>query len=225
MSLASLTPRSCLAADHALRVVLADRIDPLVSDAIAALVRQLEAASVPGIRNLHAGFGTLVIDFDPRLVSHDQVAASVETAWAAAARQAPPVPRVVEIPVRYGGLDGPDLEEVARLTGLTPAEVVVRHTAPLYRVAFLGFMPGFPYLTGLDPALAVPRLPRPRALVPQGSVAIGAGQAGIYACESPGGWRLLGRTTADLFDAGREEPSLLRIGDAVRFVDAGGTGR
>jgi KipI family sensor histidine kinase inhibitor len=102
---------------------------------------------------------------------------------------------------------------------------VARHTAPLYRVAFLGFMPGFPYLTGLDPALAVPRLERPRVLVPKGSVAIGAGQAGIYACESPGGWRLLGRTAAVLFDAGREEPSLLRIGDAVRFVDAGGAGR
>jgi len=219
------TPRLSIAADHALRVALADRSDPAGCDAIAALVRRLEAASVPGIRNLHAGFGTLVIDFDPLVASHDQVAAAVEAAWAAAAREAPPAPRVVEIPVRYGGPDGPDLDDVARLTGLTPAEVVARHLAPLYRVAFLGFMPGFPYLTGLDPALTVPRLPHPRVLVPKGSVAIGAGQAGVYACESPGGWRLLGRTTLDLFNAGREEPSRLRIGDAVRFVDAGGVGR
>jgi KipI family sensor histidine kinase inhibitor len=121
----------------------------------------------------------------------------------------------VVIEVRY---DGPDLEDVCGLTRLTADEVVARHTAPAYTVAFLGFSPGFPYLLGLDPSLQVPRLDSPRSAVPPGSVGIGGDQTGVYPSATPGGWRLLGRTDAVLFDIGRDPVTLLAAGDTVRFV-------
>jgi len=126
--------------------------------------------------------------------------------------------RLVEIPVAYGGEHGLDLDDVASATGLTPAQVIERHAQVDYLVAMLGFSPGFPYLLGLDPQLAVPRLATPRTRVPAGSVGIGGAQTGVYPNEGPGGWRLIGRTTSVLFDAKREPPSLLLPGDRVRFV-------
>ena len=130
---------------------------------------------------------------------------------------AQPAGRGVDIAVHY---DGPDLEEVARLTGLSPEEVVARHVAAETSVAFLGFQPGFAYLLGIDPRLEVPRLETPRTRVPGGTVAIAGPYSGVYPRDSPGGWRLLGRTEATLFDAGREPPALLAPGDRVRFTAA-----
>ncbi|BEP16265.1 5-oxoprolinase subunit PxpB [Acidothermaceae bacterium B102] len=123
--------------------------------------------------------------------------------------------REVVIEVAY---DGPDLADVCRLTGLTLDDLVALHTAPAYTVAFLGFSPGFPYLVGLDPRLAVPRLDTPRVSVPPGSVGIGGDQTGVYPTGTPGGWRLIGRTDAVLFDAARDPATLLVAGDAVRFA-------
>lgn len=125
---------------------------------------------------------------------------------------------VFEIPVRYGGEFGPDLEAVAGHARLPVRDAIERHAAGDYRVAMLGFAPGFPYLLGLDPALATPRLATPRTRVPAGSVGIGGAQAGLYPREGPGGWRLIGRTPLRLFDAARPTPSLLRPGQRVRFV-------
>jgi KipI family sensor histidine kinase inhibitor len=126
-------------------------------------------------------------------------------------------PRLVTIPVRYGGPDGPDLDDVARLTGLPPDEVIARHAGLTYEVRFLGFTPGFAYLGPLDPRLVCPRLDRPRRSVPAGSVAIAADQTAVYPASTPGGWRLLGRTERVLFDPSRDPMSLLTIGDRVRF--------
>jgi biotin-dependent carboxylase-like uncharacterized protein len=125
---------------------------------------------------------------------------------------------LIRIPVEYGGAAGRDLEEVARIVGLSPEEVVRRHAGTDYRVAFLGFLAGFPYLSGLPPELAVPRLPNPRTQVPAGSVALAGQQTGIYPVAAPGGWRLIGRAAMQLFDSQRTPPSLLRPGDRVRFV-------
>jgi KipI family sensor histidine kinase inhibitor len=122
---------------------------------------------------------------------------------------------VHELTVVY---DGPDLTEVARLTGLSVEEVVARHTAATYLVGFLGFTPGFAYLLDLDPALYVPRRDEPRTRVPGGTVAIAGVYSGVYPRESPGGWRLLGRTDAVLFDAERKPPALFAAGDRVRFI-------
>lgn len=114
--------------------------------------------------------------------------------------------------------DGPDLQSVADHCGLTIADVIARHSAVEYEVAFIGFMPGFPYLTGMDPALATPRLGRPRTRVPAGSVGIAGEQTGIYPQTSPGGWQLIGRTDSALFEVTREPPALLQPGDRLRFV-------
>jgi KipI family sensor histidine kinase inhibitor len=131
--------------------------------------------------------------------------------------EAGPAGRLVEIPVVY---DGPDLDEVARLTGLSPEEVIARHTGAEHVAAFIGFQPGFAYLTGGDTLLHVPRRDVPRTRVPGGTVAIAGRYSGVYPRESPGGWRLLGSTTALMFDPAREPPALLAPGDRVRFVVA-----
>jgi KipI family sensor histidine kinase inhibitor len=126
--------------------------------------------------------------------------------------------RLVEIPVAYGGEHGPDLADVAAHTGLTPAEVVRRHSAGEYIVYLLGFLPGFAFMGGLPPELATPRRAEPRTAVPARSVGIGGEQTGIYPLVSPGGWQLIGRTSLELFDPTAESPTLLRPGDRVRFV-------
>lgn len=124
----------------------------------------------------------------------------------------------IEIAVHYGGSDGPDLVDVARHAGLDVDELIARHSAVRYTVAMLGFAPGFPYLIGLDPTLAMPRLDTPRARVDAGSVGIGGAQTGVYPKAGPGGWRIIGRTRQTLFDAARDPPALLAPGDHVRFV-------
>ena len=124
-----------------------------------------------------------------------------------------------EIAVSY---DGPDLDEVARLTGLTAAEVIAAHTATPWRVAFGGFAPGFAYLTGGDPRLRVPRRGVPRTSVPAGAVALAGEFSAVYPQSSPGGWQLIGRTDTVMFDPARDPAALLRPGDRVRFVQAGG---
>jgi len=137
-----------------------------------------------------------------------------QLAGEAAADTGAPAGREVEIAVTY---DGPDLDEVAGLTGLSPEEVVERHRAATYHAAFLGFAPGFAYLLGLDERLVVPRRSEPRTRVPGGTVAIAGPYSGVYPRESPGGWRLIGRTDAVLFDAALDRPALIVAGDRVRF--------
>jgi KipI family sensor histidine kinase inhibitor len=130
----------------------------------------------------------------------------------------PPIQREIEIPVTY---DGPDLAEVAELTGLAPQDLVEAHTGTPWRVAFGGFAPGFAYLVGGDARLEVPRRASPRTSVPAGSVGLAGEFSGVYPRASPGGWQLIGRTDAVLWDLDRDPPALLGAGAAVRFVDAG----
>ena len=129
-----------------------------------------------------------------------------------------PESRYIEIPVIYGGEQGPDLNEVAQHSGLTPKQVVELHSSVDYVVWFLGFQPGFPYLGGLPEQLAMPRRAEPRLLVPAGSVGIGGAQTGIYPLATPGGWQLIGLTSQPLFDPQKDDPVLLRPGDTLRFV-------
>jgi KipI family sensor histidine kinase inhibitor len=124
----------------------------------------------------------------------------------------------VEIPVRYGGTDGPDLEAVADATGLSPERVIELHAGAEYRALFLGFVPGFAYLGPLPRELVLPRRATPRVRVPAGSVAIAGTQAAVYPIESPGGWHLLGRTSIPMWDPGRDPPAMLMPGGRVRFV-------
>jgi KipI family sensor histidine kinase inhibitor len=184
------------------------------------LVHRLHAAlrrrDLPWVAELVPGYETLLVVAAPgQAEALDGLAAELP------GLELPPAEEVagepVEIPVRY---DGEDLPEVARLTGLAADEVVRRHTAPEYTVAFLGFSPGFPYLVGLDPALAVPRRDTPRTSIPAGSVGLAGDQTGIYPTASPGGWQLIGRTQVALFDPGRDPPALLGPGSRLRFTVA-----
>ena len=168
--------------------------------------------------NLHPAYETLTLDFDPLLVSPPVFKARIEALLESLDGKPTSSPQTLEIPVRYGGSDGPDLEDVVRLTKLDPEEVVRLHTAPLYTVRFLGFAPGFPYLTGLVAELECARRESPRTRVPAGSVAIAARQTGIYPEESPGGWQIIGRTELELFNPENEKPTLLAPGDRVKFV-------
>jgi KipI family sensor histidine kinase inhibitor len=204
------------ASDSSLLVSFGDAISIDVHRQVVHLTRAL-AERPPGVRNLHPAFASVLIDFDPRRWTHADVEKLVRERITVQPT-APSTGRLVEIPVRYGGVDGPDLEEVARHTGLPARRVVEMHTAAEYRVYFVGFAPGFPYLGGMPPELATPRLDTPRKRVPAGSVAIGGAQTGIYPLESPGGWRLIGRTSLRLFGPAADPPAQLRIGDQVRFV-------
>jgi KipI family sensor histidine kinase inhibitor len=204
------------ASDRSLLLSFGDEISFDAHLAVARLTRSL--LSVRGILNLHPAYTSVLVDFDPRLRSHAQVEELLRASLASHAEDALPEPRRVEIPVRYGGESGPDLNDVARHAGLTPERVVELHAAAEYLVYFVGFATCFPYLGGLPPELATPRLPAPRKHVPAGSVAIGGAQAGIYPLASPGGWRLIGRTHLTLFDLAASPPPLLRMGDRVRFV-------
>jgi KipI family sensor histidine kinase inhibitor len=214
--------------DGALLVTFGETIDVALNQRAHAL-----AAAVDRLRGSDERFGravpayaSVLVPFDPLAVDPDearQVVARLldEGAAAVAEPASQPHDELIDIPVRYGGADGPDLADVAALHDLTPSEVVDLHAATEYRVYFLGFAPGFGYLGSLPARIATPRLATPRERVPAGSVGIADAQTGVYPFALPGGWRIIGRTDAPMWDLGRESPSLLRPGDRVRFVPTG----
>ncbi len=185
------------------------------------VAKRLEDQGLPGIREVVPALSSVWLEFDPDRVAEERLRRVLaELCRAAGDEDVPPGP-VHEVPVVFGGAGGPDLAQVAAGVGWSEAELVRRLTGVEYRVLFLGFAPGFPYL-GFSPAgLAVPRLAVPRPRVPAGSVALAGGLAGIYPREGPGGWRIVGRTSLRLFDPTRERPSLLRPDDRVRLREAG----
>jgi len=216
-------PRLSRYGDRAWLVEFEPRVAIEVSEAVLALADRLRgdlgtAASdvVPAITSVcvHASHDADLVAVEARIAEVISVTRAFRPASPARA------PHILEIPVVYGGDDGPDLASVAAATGLTASEVVARHTAVSYHVFMLGFMPGFPYLGPVDPSIRVPRLSTPRTKVPAGSVGLAGAQTGIYPRESPGGWQIIGRTSEWLFDPSRTSPARLLPGDRVRFVDA-----
>ena len=207
--------------DQALLAVLGDRIDPLVNDQVHQLAALIRAAAVPGVTDLVPAYATLAVHYDPAVWLGGPLGLELARLWAGRAGAAVPEPRLVELPVCYGGEFGPDLAEVASRCGLAEAEIIARHSAAEYRVYMLGFAPGFAYLGGLDPAIAAPRRQTPRLKVPAGSVGIAGMQTGIYPLETPGGWQIIGRSPRPLFRPASAEPCLLRPGDRLRFVPIG----
>jgi len=196
--------------------------DDAITDRATADVRRLHAwladDPIAGVVDVHPAFATVLVRFDARRHEPATVERELARRLASLGEHAATDPASFEIRVRYGGSDGPDLDEVAAATDLSAADVIAAHAGAVYRVAFIGFSPGFPYLTGLPPRLATPRRATPRRRVPAGSVAIAGMQAGIYALASPGGWNVIGRTDLSLFDDARTRPALLAPGDFVRFV-------
>ncbi|MGC4107442.1 MAG: 5-oxoprolinase subunit PxpB [Thermomicrobiales bacterium] len=212
--------------DGAILVTFGDRIEVAMSRRIGALVAALDAriaaGELPGMIDLVPSYTTLVSIFDPRIADGKAVGEYIRTLWNDLGQASDEAPaRTIEIPVLYGGEHGPDLAAVSMHTGLTPEEVIARHTEGIYMVGALGFSPGFAFLIGLDPALATPRRATPRTAVPPGSVGIGGAQTGVYAQATPGGWSLIGRTPLRLARPEVTDPAnafLMHGGDAVRFV-------
>lgn len=206
-----------------------DQVDIEVNARVHAAAETLRRVEMPGLVDVVPAYATLALHYDAAFwAGRDgeppwkHLAGTLEVVFATTAPADTGSDRCIEIPVCYGGEHGSDLDAVAAHAGLDADAVIARHSAADYRVAMLGFAPGFPYLLGLDPALHMPRRAQPRTRVPAGSVAIGGAQTGIYPSALPGGWQLIGRTPLRLFDAGRETPSLLLPGDRVRFraIDA-----
>ena len=183
--------------------------------AVARCVRQ---RAIVGVRDVVATFRSVTVFFDPLSTDVARVVAALDEA----AEAAPPgySGRTIDLPVIYGGKDGPDLAHVAALAGCSPATVIERHVARAYRVFMLGFLPGFAYMAPVDDTIAAPRHATPRLRVPAGSVGIAGVQTGVYPRGSPGGWQIIGRTAVSLFDPGAVPPALLAPGDQVRFVPA-----
>ncbi len=192
--------------------------DLLTANAMAhALANAVHQTSAPEIEDVVPGARSVLVRLQPGSEPSPALLTALGSSPEARGLEGRPV---VEIAVRYGGDDGPDLADVARLAKLDEQEVVLRHAAATYTVGFIGFSPGFGYLLGLPEELATPRLETPRTRIPAGSVAIGGAYTGVYPRATPGGWRLIGRTDLQLFDATREPPARLAPGDRVRFVPA-----
>ncbi|GAB6134963.1 5-oxoprolinase subunit PxpB [Thermococcus prieurii] len=201
--------------DSALLVSFGEVIDEETNDRVHALAGAIEKASFEWLVEVVPAYSSLAVIYEPELIDFERVKRAIrELEFSAEKFEG----RLVEIPVLYGGEYGPDLEFVAEYNGLTPEEVIEIHSRPVYRVYFLGFLPGFAYLGGMDERIAMPRLEKPRLKVPAGSVGIAGKQTGIYPLESPGGWRLIGRTPLRLFNPSKEPPTLLQPGDRVKFV-------
>jgi len=206
------------ASDQSLLVTFGQEITLQAHERVRRLLRVLELEPIAGLRNLHPAYCSLLVKFDALQLQHDDLEAILRKNLERLEEVPLPEPRQVEIPVCYGGEYGPDLEDVAAMHEMTPAQAIELHAATCYLVYFLGFVPGFAYLGELPEALVTPRLARPRRRVPAGSVGIAGSQTGVYPFATPGGWRVLGRTPISVFRTDRDGLSLLSIGDRVRFI-------
>jgi inhibitor of KinA len=203
--------------DSAVTVKLGDGISEALSELVVRRADAISKERIAGVSDVVPSYGSLTVHYDPRTISYADVRKRIlsvrinEESGAASERE------IVRhfIPVRY---DGEDLADVARLTRLDADEVVRIHSSAEYRVFVIGFVPGFAYLGPLDSRLVLPRRESPRKRVPAGSVAIAENQTGVYPSETPGGWHLIGRTDLRMFEASRAQPSMLAVGDRVRFL-------
>jgi KipI family sensor histidine kinase inhibitor len=206
--------------DSAVTIAFGTERSPELLERIHAAARSLAAAGIPHVEDVVPAYLALTVFYDSLHASYAEMAAQLLDAC-----ERPPqrtgeaaLPRTHKIPVHY---DGMDLDAVAVATGLTIGEVIERHSARAYTVDLLGFVPGWAYLSELDPSLQLPRRPEPRPRVRAGSVAIAAAQTGVYPLDTPGGWHIIGRTETVMFDPAREPAALLRAGDTVQFERLG----
>jgi len=203
--------------DTALRIQLGEGIDPELNGRVRAACAALERAALPGVVEWVPSYTAVTVHYRPHIVRYPELCRRLEAALAADADAPVPAGKTVTLPVLYGGEQGPDLPFVAEHHRLSVEEVIELHRRPEYLVYMIGFAPGFPYLGGLPEKLATPRLEKPRLSVPKGSVGIGGSQTGVYSVDSPGGWRLIGRTPVPLYDPKQQPPALLEAGDRLRF--------
>ena len=211
-------PRFLTGGDKAIFVEFGDAIDPKLNRRVRHLKLSIEKASIPGITETVPTYRSLLVYFEPLQINARKLRATLHSLVQSLVESEIPKPKLIEIPTVYGGEYGPDLEFVAARNSLSTSEVVQIHTGTPYLTYMIGFIPGFPYLGGMSPKIATPRLETPRTKIPAGSVGIAGSQTGIYPAESPGGWRLIGRTPLQLFDPRREPPALFQTGDYLNFI-------
>jgi KipI family sensor histidine kinase inhibitor len=204
------------AGDSALLLELDAVVDPRVNARAIAIASAVREAAVPGVRDVVSTYRSVAVYFDPRRTNRGELRHAMMRASDAPGEV--PHREPIELAVSYGRDDGPDLNEVAAWAGLAVQDVVARHTATIYRVFMLGFLPGFAYMGNVDAAIAAPRRATPRLSVPAGSIGLAGVQTGIYPMASPGGWRIIGRTREVMFDPLRTPAARLSPGDRVRFT-------
>lgn len=211
-------PRIVPFGDSSALIQLGDEIDLEINQHVHALAQLIEASSINGVIESVPAYATLLVHYNPLVLSFAQIKDRLRVKISQIEETTSRKPRQVEVPVRYGGEFGVDLEHVARHLHLSVEDVIRIHSKKNYTVYMMGFTPGYPYMGKLGDALIMSRLETPRTRVAAGTVAIAGSQTGIYSIESPGGWRLIGWTPLKLFDPESDSPFLFSPGDEVKFV-------
>ena len=205
------------AGDHAIVAEFGNVISKELNEKVRGLSHLLEDEGIRGIVETVPTYRSLMIYYDPLIISQKKLIMELQKKEAKLKTLKLPPSMVIELPTLYGGEYGPDLEDVSKHAGLKASEVIEIHSAREYLIYMLGFTPGFPYLGGMDPRIAAPRLKNPRKKIRKGSVGIADTQTGIYSLDSPGGWKLIGWTPILLFDPCEKHPFLLKAGDYIKF--------
>ena len=206
------------AGDHALVAEFGNEITKEINEQVRGLSYLLEKEPVKGIVETVPTYRSLMIHYNPLIIDQKSLIAELKKREEKLETLKLPPPMVTEIPTLYGGEYGPDLGDVAKHGKLTEKEVIKIHSSEEYLIYMLGFTPGFPYLGGMDPRIAAPRLENPRMKIKRGSVGIADTQTGIYSLDSPGGWQLIGWTPVPLFEPEGKTPFLLKAGDYIKFL-------
>ena len=203
--------------DSAVTVEFEERIDVEINQRALALADRIDRAALPGVREVVPTYRSATVYFDPLRTDVAQLMGRLQVEACQTEPTIQSEPRLIRVPVCYGGAFGPDLETVAVHAAMSHTQVIECHSSRTYRVFMLGFVPGFAYMAAVDPRIAMPRRQTPRVRVAAGSIGIAGVQTGIYPLDTPGGWHVIGRTPVKLFDSVRSEPFLLASGDSVRF--------
>lgn len=205
------------AGDLSLVVEFGNEISMVCNNKVRQLNQSLREKKITGIVDTVPTFRSLLVYYDPSKIKYKKLCKYIKSFSVENGDAKAKTKRIIEIPVCYGGQYGEDLVDVARHVGMSETEVITIHSGVDYLIYMLGFLPGFPYLGGLDKRLECPRLPNPRTTIPAGSVGIGGEQTGVYPISSPGGWRLIGRTPLKLYDSERKDPTFYQAGDYIHF--------